>query len=254
MKKVELHMHTMPVSVCARVTNEQAVARYKEHGYQGLMLANHYTDACCQVNGISREKWMELYIAQLHEFEKVCADNGMDGYWGVEVSLFAPYSQVMTSKYDMDFLKRNYADYLLIGADEKFLRETPYICDLDQKDLYALCQQYGILLIQAHPMRACQGHTLRDIKYLDGVEINTNFGHMVLRGEVSHEQELLQIAKENDLIVTVGGDIHGDHPEWDMLCGATYFPDEVKTSRDIAEHLRKVRVPQYEITFPEGYH
>lgn len=253
MKKVELHMHTAPASACAKVDTETAVKRYKAHGYDGVMLTNHYSDACCQVKGISREEWLDLYIKELHKFDKICADNEMTGYWGAEVSLFAPYSQVMTNKYDMDFLKRNYADYLLIGVDEKFLRETPYICDLDQKDLYALCHEYGILLIQAHPFRACQGHTLKDVNYLDGVEINTAMSHMILRGEVSHEREILEIAKKHNLIVTVGGDTHSDRADYEMLCSATFLPDDVKTSKDVAEHLRKVRVPKYEICFPEGF-
>ena len=59
MRKVELHTHTTPMSVCAKVDTLTAVKRYIAHGYDGIMLTNHYTDAHCQVMGVSREEWLE---------------------------------------------------------------------------------------------------------------------------------------------------------------------------------------------------
>ena len=40
----ETHMHTSPVSACARVSVEDALKYYKSAGYTGVFMTEHFID------------------------------------------------------------------------------------------------------------------------------------------------------------------------------------------------------------------
>ena len=44
MYKYETHLHTYPVSRCARAGVQETLAFYKEQGYDGVFITNHFLD------------------------------------------------------------------------------------------------------------------------------------------------------------------------------------------------------------------
>ena len=244
MKKVETHCHSFPISRCSRQSAQTLAERYAKCGFDAVTLSNHYSDAYCDSTGASFDEWLDAYIDEFHTFRAACASNGIEGWLGAEVSLFAPYSVPLKNKYSEEFLRANYADYILIGVTEKFLRESRNLCRLDQKELYAECHKYGVLLFQAHPFRSVQGHSLKNIDYLDGLEINGCCGFTSKPEDVS-EDKINRIADEHNLIVIAGGDTHYD---WHKLQTATFVGDEVHSSVDLANYLRTHRRPKYTLS------
>ena len=61
--KTELHMHTGDISVCARVTPEEAVRDYKAAGYRTIVVTNHMNRATFQhMVGASWEEQIQWYV------------------------------------------------------------------------------------------------------------------------------------------------------------------------------------------------
>lgn len=135
MKKLETHLHTFPVSRCSQLTAEAAAEKYHKCGFDAVMLTNHYSRAYIERVPATEKEWLERFIEGYREMQTECEKRGMEAWLGAEVSLFAPYTQYERDRYPMDVLEKNYADYLLVGVTEKFLRETPMLCDLDRKSV-----------------------------------------------------------------------------------------------------------------------
>ena len=83
-------------------------------------------------------------------------------------------------------------------------------------------------MIQAHPFR--KGiDVLLDLKYLDGVEANC---HPLY--DATHVNKLTSIAKNNNLLLTCGGDFHNDTHR--PKCGV-YLNDDLKDTSEIVSYL-----------------
>lgn len=238
MKKIELHCHTAPVSLCARHTAQEVVSRYKACGFDGVMLTNHFSPFYMDRHGVDYDRYLDDYIGAYHEMQRACRENGMQAYFGAEVTNFCPKFAPNVEKYGLDECKKNYGDYLIIGLTEKILRSAPVLFDLTLAEIKKFCDDNGVLLVQAHPFRVEQEHSLKDITLLHGLEMNANISYN------PEEQKILEIAKEHNLIVTVGNDLHGAYSK---INGAIYIPDEVNDSVGIADYLREVKIPPYEL-------
>ena len=245
MLKTELHFHTSPVSVCSRLTASDAAEKYSKCGFQALMLTNHYSRSNMERTGASEREWRENFVKAYYDMTDAAKNYGMRVFFGAEVTLFAPYSLYMREKYSAEYLAANYADYIILGLTEKTFLETPLMCDLDLKELHSLCSDIGALVVQAHPFRTEQNHSLKDVAYLDGLEINGNVGFTT-----ANEEKVLDVAQKNNLIVTCGGDTHYD---WHVLRSATFIPDSVTDSVMLASYLKKVRVPEYSLSEPDPF-
>ena len=49
--RYETHLHTAPVSKCAKVSVEESLLFYKELGYDGVFITNHFIDGNINVDG-----------------------------------------------------------------------------------------------------------------------------------------------------------------------------------------------------------
>jgi hypothetical protein len=50
MYRYETHMHTLPVSRCARATVRESLEFYKSIGYDGVFITNHFIDGNVNIN------------------------------------------------------------------------------------------------------------------------------------------------------------------------------------------------------------
>lgn len=241
MKKTEMHCHTAPISCCAQLGPRVAAERYHKCGFNAILLTNHYSRTYFEHYGVTDGEWRKLYYDSYLEFRDECEKRDMEAFFGAEVTLFAPYNEYFRERYSAETLAANYADYILIGMTKEFFFSSPLLCDLDVQTLHKVCSEAGVLAVQAHPFRTEQSHALRDMRYADGLEINSNIAYPT----GPNEERILSLARENDKIVICGGDTHY---AWHKLVGATFVPDDVHDATALAAHLRNVRIPRYSLT------
>lgn len=239
-KKLEMHVHSMPASVCSRLSPEAIAQKYAAMNYGAIVLTNHYTRSYIEKYGVTHEQWMDMFIQSYRDQCEACKKYGIEVYLGAEVTLYQFSSIYMQERHSAEELWNNYADYLLYGITEDFLRSSPPLGDFTLPALHDHCRAAGVLVVQAHPYRTEQFHSPKDVRYLDGLEINGNGGY----ASGPHEKEILATAKEHGLIVTCGMDVHYD---WTKLTAAAYIPRDIHDSVALAEHLRKVRVVDYKL-------
>lgn len=157
----ETHCHTDETSFCGKVPAKETASLYKEAGYSGIVITDHFHADTFRKNGLS--SWDEIMVFHMRGYNiaKELEDNSFRVFYGAEIR----------------FSKECDNDYLIFGETEKFLREHPYITDLDDyDDFYKLANEAGLLVFQAHPFR----NNMKLVKpsLLDGIEVfNGNKRH-----------------------------------------------------------------------------
>ena len=206
---IDMHAHSSGISRCCKIPYHEVLRQALAHGMDGVVLTNHYQKS--YIRGGDADAFVDNYIAEYELTKKYGDEIGCKVFFGIEVTM-ERYPKV---------------HMLIYGLGPDFLRAHPDIFDCTQAELYNLVKACGGLLIQAHPFR--NGTTVLDTALLDGIEINC---HPLYKN--AYSRELLQIAEENRLIVTCGGDFHADtyHP----TCGM-YLPDNAKDCKDIMAYL-----------------
>lgn len=206
---IDLHAHTSGISKCCRVAAPEIVVRTKAHGMDGIVLTNHY-----QKSYFTDEEMLAFVDSYIEEFEyaKAVGDEfGVKVFYGIEVTMELYYKVHM----------------LIYGVGADFLKKYPTVYDYTQEELYKTVKKEGGVLVQAHPFRG--GTTVLDTAFLDGIEISC---HPLYRN--SYTEEILAIARENGLFVTVGGDYHADTHR--PKCGM-YLPDNIADGIELGKFL-----------------
>ena len=210
---IDLHAHSA-LSRCCKIDGIESLKVAKEFGIDGFVLTNHY-DKAYLIND-DKIEYANRYINEYYYVKSGADKLGMKCYFGVEITLS----------------KHNDVHMLLYGVEPDWLLEYPDLYYYDIKDLYELAHKYNAILVQAHPLRK-NINVLLDTNYLDGIELNS---HTIKEGP--HTNEILEIAKTNNLLVTSGGDFHNDSPR--PKCGV-YLPDNIETTKGIVEYLKSTQ-------------
>ena len=185
----------------------------KEAGVDALTITDHYsTHAFNKITGSPREKaeyFLRGWRIAKEEGEKL----GIHVLFGMELRVDSGPE-----------------DFLIYGIDEDFVYENLTLYNGTLQDAYQVCNDYGALLIQAHPFReSCRP---QDPRYLHGMEVYNGHPRHDSRNHLA-----LQYAQENGIwLRTSGSDIH-QLP--DIARGGILIDGEVTTSRELAEYLRQ---------------
>lgn len=132
----ETHMHTTPCSACGRSMGRDYISRYKDMGYSGIIITDHFYRGNC---GIDRTlPWKEF----IHQFCSGYEDAKNEG----EKQNF-PVFFGWEENYDGD-------EYLIYGPDEKWMAEHPEMIHWSRLEQYKAVHEAGGCVIQAHPFRA----------------------------------------------------------------------------------------------------
>ena len=88
MYRYETHCHTAPVSQCANASAEDTVRFYKQIGYDGIFITNHFLDGniCPDARAMHYADQIEFYFS---DYEKAAAYGekiGIKVFPGVELS------------------------------------------------------------------------------------------------------------------------------------------------------------------------
>lgn len=183
MYKYETHLHTFPVSGCAIASAEETVKCYKELGYDGIFITNHFPD----VDNSDRtyEEKVNFYFSDYEKALELSETVGIKVFCGVETTYGG-------------------TDFLVYGLDKEWFLAHPEIMTMKQSDKLTLMRESGALIVQAHPFREAWyiDHVRLFPRHVDGVEImNAN--------RPDDENDLAKIYCEHyDLIKFAGSDNH----------------------------------------------
>ena len=216
---LEMHCHCAPVSLCASITPEEEIAKYKAAGYSGIVSTNHINRSTFR--DMEEKTWEEKTAYFLSAYEKLCRcgrEADIDVLLACEINL--------TPKGWPEYIPN---DYLVYGITEEWLYALGDPRDLTLHQLKEKTAQSGLLLIHAHPFRT---HTvIADERDLDGVEIyNGNEKHD------SHDFLAALWARRKGLIQTSGSDLHhaAEH-----IRGGIRTKERIRTNAELLLCLRE---------------
>ena len=218
-----MHVHTAPYSACGGVKGEDMVKLYKDAGFDGIFVTNHYMKwALLEYYGMPLSRAVERFLKG-YKIAKEAGDKiGLEVHLGMELSL---------EVFNEPDVVYPYCEMLVYGMTEELLRANREIYNFTPKKLYEFCQNNNLFFAQSHPFRTKAKRA--DIKYLMGVEAyNANVRHY------SDNETAERYADEHKLIKIYSDDFH--EPE-DVGRAATMFPDDCKEPADYVNALRSGR-------------
>ncbi len=209
--KYELHCHTKEVSRCAGVYASEAVKMYKERGYSGIVITDHYSPMTFGLPALFYpEKRISFYTRGYKEALKY-SDSDFTVLLGMELRYYATAN-----------------DYLVYGVTEEFLKKSGNLMIKYPKRFYKLAKANGLIVLQAHPFR--EGMIRINPKYLDGAE--------VFNGKTNRErnEKAALYAEKNGMeIKTSGSDFHRQSS---FAKGGIITSAPIKSNDDLLKTLR----------------
>ncbi len=155
MFKYETHLHTFPVSKCARASVEESLLFYKKLNYDGVFITNHFIDGNINIDPFeSYEKRINFYFSDYEEGLKLSKKIGIKVFLGIELSYKG-------------------TDFLVYGLDKEFFLKHQEIEKMSKKEELEFLKNNGALVIQAHPFREANyiDHIRLFPRSVDGIEV-----------------------------------------------------------------------------------
>ena len=186
MYKYETHLHTFPVSRCAKAGVQESLEFYKELGYDGVFITNHFLDGNINIAWEkSYEEKIEFYFSDFEKGIEIGKAIGLQVFCGVELSYGG-------------------TDFLVYGLDKAWFLAHPEIMDMKKSDELTFMMEQGALVIQAHPYR--------EASYIDHIRLfprNVHGVEVVNANRTEEENQMAKLYAQNyNLIAFAGSDNH----------------------------------------------
>lgn len=182
----ETHLHTFPVSKCARANVRKTVEFYKSLGYEGIFITNHFIDGNINIdNNASYEERIRFFFSDYKEGYRIGKELGLSVFCGIEMSYYG-------------------TDFLVYGLGEEWFLAHPEIEDMCKKEQLSLMAEHGALIIHAHPFREASyiDHIRLFPRHVHGIEV-----YNACRNDL--ENKMAAIYAENyGLLTFAGSDNH----------------------------------------------
>ena len=207
----DTHVHTSETSQCGKIDARTLVRLYKEAGYHGLVITDHYYRGFFQT--LSAHNWKDKineylrgYFAALDEGKKI----GIKILLGMEI------------RFD-----EHPNDYLVYGFDIDFLYKHKKLYTMSLKNFKNFIEGSPMLIYQAHPFRITVEPA--DPQYLHGVEVNNGNPR-----RDSHNDKVHAFAAKYGLKMLSGSDFHRTE---DLARGGIAIPNSPTTSVELVNLL-----------------
>lgn len=153
MYRYETHVHTSPVSKCARATVRETVEFYRALDYDGIIITNHFLDSNINIDpDTPYKKKLDFYYADADEAAALGKELGLQVFCGEELSYGG-------------------TDFLIYGLDRRFYYEHPEIMGMNKRTELELLKAAGAFISQAHPYR--------EARYIDHIRLYPRSVHAV---------------------------------------------------------------------------
>jgi len=221
--KYETHLHTSEASACATSRGADYIKAYKEAGYAGIFVTDHFFGGNCGVDrSLSWEEKINLYCKGYEN-----AKHQAEELYGKDFSVFFGLEQTFQGD-----------DYLIYGLDKEWLLNNPEVEHMNHAEIFQAVNQVNGLMIQAHPFRFRQ--YMRDMHQhpleVHGIEVYNG-------GNKPIENEMAKLyAEAFNFPVTSGSDIHNVavllNPEGHLPVGGMAFETPVTSVFDYAKKIK----------------
>lgn len=214
---IDMHSHTSGISRCSKINYKDLIDLNKSFGIDGIILCNHYEKGYVVDGDV--DAFANKYIKEYYDMARYGKEVGYKVFFGIEVTL----------------AKYNNAHLLIYGVEPEFLLSFPDIFDYDLEYIREIVKDRDAYLIQAHMLRV--NNPKLDPRLLDGIEFNCHF-----KKNGPQVEEIIRIAKEENFIITCGGDFHNDTPR--NKCGII-CPDNITDTLDLLNYINRNRTNTY---------
>lgn len=215
MYRYELHMHTKEGSACAACSIGEMIRRFKEIGFSGAVVTNHFFGGNTSV-----DRFLPWY-----DFVNAYARAYYDGL-----------NEAERLDFDLLFgLEEQYGggkEILVYGIEPDFLAERPQLRGASLRLWSKEVHSVGGFVAYAHPFRdrayIKNPKEMPDVSLVDGVEVY-NFCNTA-----EENREAAEAFSEKSIVSIAGSDLH--NTDFDSAYGV-YLPKRVKTSKELAKLL-----------------
>ena len=183
MYKYETHLHTAPISKCAKATMEETLHFYKALDYDGVFITEHFLDGNTTVDKtLPWEEQIDIYFSSYEHGLELSKEIGIKIFPAVEMSYKG-------------------TDFLIYGLYKDWYKAHPEIMTMQKSAELNFLAENGALVIQAHPCRDLD-HIRLFPKFVHGAEV-------INAGRTDFENKIAGIYAEcYNLIPFAGSDNH----------------------------------------------
>ena len=226
MRLIETHCHSKGGSYCAKSTNQEILEDLISAGYGGVVLTNHYAKGVSKSTyaGLSDKERVDSFFALYDSLKEEGDKVDFRVFYGVEVRISCTGTE-----------------YMLVGFDRKFLYDNPVLYELNQEELFNLCEKEGVFMYQTHPFR--EGVLTGDPRFMHGAEAFNGHFHHVNRNSLAQK-----FVAENGLINMAGTDYHDKNQPLTTGC---FIPEDILDNKTLADYFKSGKADF--ITKPDYY-
>ena len=215
MYKYELHSHTSECDLFAELSGADYARLYKEAGYDGIVITEHYFNTFFdwhgrELEGKPHEAVIDRWLRGYRSAKAVGDEIGFTVLLGAEVRVADSIN-----------------DYLVYGLSEEFFYNAPRLNEMKNLDELLSVLPDDALVVHAHPFR--NGMTVKDPSNIFGIEAY-NAGTDSFRNSLAH-----QFAEHYGLAKTSGSDVHRMNR---FAKGGIETDRRILTMKDLTDVLR----------------
>lgn len=213
----ETHLHTSQTSRCAVSAGGAYIRAYKDAGYTGIIVTDHFFHGNCVVDrSLPWPEWVRRFCLGYEDALAEGRKQGLDVFFGWE------------NNFDGD-------DYLVYGLDREWLLEHPEVVRWNREEQFLQVRKYGGCIVHAHPFR--QHYYIHTVYlapyYIDAVE-TANAGN----NEALYDAMADEYARILGLPAVAGSDIHNAD---DLLRSGPYGIELEEKLSSIDDYVRLLR-------------
>jgi len=208
----ETHLHTAGVSKCAVSGGAEYVAGYKEKGYSGIIVTDHFYNANCALSRkLPWDEWVNRFCLGYERAKEEGDKQGLNVFFGWEETF------------------DGCDDYLVYGLDKQWLLGHPEARFWTRGEQYRAVREAGGCVVHAHPFRqrAYIPRIVLSVGCVDAIEA-VNGGHE----DVSYDALANRYAQKMGKPVTAGTDIHDAQDIYYGLLFGIYSEKKLESIQD----------------------
>lgn len=213
----ETHMHTSESSACAHNTGAEMARAYKEAGYTGIIVTDHFFYGNTAVNRrLPWREWVDQFCLGYEHAREEGEKIGLQVFFGWEAGYHG-------------------TEFLIYGLDKEWLLVHPEIKEASVEEQFSLVHEGGGIVSHAHPYR--EEDYIPEIKlypeYVDAVEgVNAMHSSNVSNAHKNplFNERALAYGRAHNLPFTAGSDQHTTR----MIGGGMVFPRKLSDIHDFS--------------------
>ncbi len=218
----ETHLHTARASACAIFSGAQHARYYKEAGYSGIVVTDHFFNGN---SSIPRDlPWKE----RIHQFYQGYEETKEEGD-RLGLSVFFGWEANFRG-----------TEFLIYGMDKEWLVNHPDILSWTVEQQYKEIHEAGGYIVHAHPFR--QREYIDEVRlypdYVDAVE-----GINVGNHNDEFDKKAMEYARKHKLPIVAGTDAHGKET---YRSGIAFK----RKAEDIGDYIDMIKAGRYELIKP----